>query len=49
MQTYMRPREVQLGRLGLELRRLEIPKDPAILKILRHSKFTMHSKLTMTQ
>ena len=25
------------------------PKDPAVLKILRHSKLTMHSKFTMTQ
>ena len=25
------------------------PKDPAVLKILRHSKFTMHSKFTTAQ
>ena len=27
----------------------ECPKDPAVLKILRHSKITMHSEFTMTQ
>ena len=34
-------------RVYLELGRY--PKDPAVLKILRRSKFTMHSKFTMAQ